>query len=238
MEESGTNKSYIMLWTFIHSDISIISKEFSSTLKQDIITLVKQDAIVIWFSGGSSYDPLYEDMKNIFIAFPLEVCKRLVFVFLDERIVRLDESESNYKTVYDGFFESLIKSGKYIHSQILHIDPFINDIAENYSDKVPHIDIALFGVGEDGHIASLFPHHQLLLSKKSSYIEINDSPKPPLRRITISPKMIEDTTSAYIVFIWQRKNQAYMNFIDPKIDIFFCPAKLILNAKKSNIFKY
>ncbi len=47
------------------------------------------------------------------------------------------------------------------------------------------LDAVLLGVGEDGHIASLFPRHAGL-SELSEVFPVYDSPKPPLRRLTVS----------------------------------------------------
>lgn len=47
------------------------------------------------------------------------------------------------------------------------------------------IDVCLIGMGEDGHIASLFPHHAGL-SELSDVFVVSDSPKPPPRRLTMS----------------------------------------------------
>ena len=48
------------------------------------------------------------------------------------------------------------------------------------------IDFALLGVGEDGHIASLFPNHASAMDVASAVITIADSPKPPPGRLSLS----------------------------------------------------
>ncbi|MBA3938506.1 MAG: 6-phosphogluconolactonase, partial [Planctomycetes bacterium] len=47
------------------------------------------------------------------------------------------------------------------------------------------LDACLVGIGEDGHLASLFPNHAGL-SELAEVFAIYDSPKPPLRRLTMS----------------------------------------------------
>ena len=47
------------------------------------------------------------------------------------------------------------------------------------------LDAVLLGVGEDGHIASLFPEHPGL-DELDAVIAVHDSPKPPPRRLTLS----------------------------------------------------
>ncbi|MFH1037719.1 MAG: 6-phosphogluconolactonase [PVC group bacterium] len=51
------------------------------------------------------------------------------------------------------------------------------------------LDACLLGVGEDGHIASLFPDHPAL-EREGPVVAVYDSPKPPPRRLTLSLPVI------------------------------------------------
>jgi 6-phosphogluconolactonase len=46
------------------------------------------------------------------------------------------------------------------------------------------VDVALVGVGEDGHVASLFPAHLALTENERWIVAVDDAPKPPPRRLT------------------------------------------------------
>lgn len=50
---------------------------------------------------------------------------------------------------------------------------------------VPEFDVVLLGVGPDGHIASLFPHHAGL-DAEGTTAAVHDSPKPPSDRVTLT----------------------------------------------------
>lgn len=51
------------------------------------------------------------------------------------------------------------------------------------------LDVCLVGIGEDGHLASLFPNHAGL-SELAEVFVISDSPKPPARRLTMGLPLI------------------------------------------------
>jgi 6-phosphogluconolactonase len=50
----------------------------------------------------------------------------------------------------------------------------------------PLFDLLLLGVGPDGHVASLFPHHPVLDDRSASAVVVHDSPKPPPTRLSMS----------------------------------------------------
>lgn len=72
------------------------------------------------------------------------------------------------------------------------------DIADDYEQQLvstfagmnaaryPTFDLILLGMGPDGHTCSLFPGHKLLTDSDRWIAEVEDSPKPPKRRITFT----------------------------------------------------
>ncbi len=135
--------------------------------------------------------------------------------------------------MYQKFFAPLLTKKLIRAEQIIPIDPEHPQPAQDYSQKVAKIDIALFGVGEDGHIASLFPGHALLSEPELNFLEILDSPKAPPHRITISTAMISQMALAIVFFIGAGKADAYQDFIDPKKVAAQLPAKLVQLAQES-----
>ncbi|MCB9631890.1 MAG: 6-phosphogluconolactonase [Sandaracinus sp.] len=60
------------------------------------------------------------------------------------------------------------------------------------------LDVTMLGLGEDGHVASLFPGHAWTLGN-ARVMTIDDSPKPPSRRLTLTRPFLS-TARTHVVF--------------------------------------
>ncbi len=62
---------------------------------------------------------------------------------------------------------------------------------------LPRFDVLMLGVGEDGHVASIFPDHPGYSSGTTS--AVFDSPKPPPTRITLTMPTIQSAREVWLV---------------------------------------
>jgi 6-phosphogluconolactonase len=51
---------------------------------------------------------------------------------------------------------------------------------------LPVFDVLMLGVGEDGHVASLFPGHPVTSNTQARVAAVADAPKPPPGRMTLT----------------------------------------------------
>jgi len=112
--------------------------------------------------------------------------------FCDERCVPPGDPDSNFTAVEQLLLAPLGAEQPRVH-RMAGEDPDPARAARDYASTLrfvlgspPVLDIALLGVGEDGHVASLFAGHPALLASDPTVLVEDDSPKPPPVRLTLS----------------------------------------------------
>ena len=110
----------------------------------------------IMLTGGRSAKFLYKSFHNLN---KNKEIKNIDFFLTDERHVLPESHESNQKLVEENFISGLDLSKK---SHFYTFDTNKDNhelICNSYESLLPKsIDLMILSMGEDGHIASLFPH--------------------------------------------------------------------------------
>ena len=73
-------------------------------------------------------------------------------------------------------------------------------------EKIDKFDIVLLSMGEDGHIASLFPNH--VYPEDQMIVVEHDSPKPPKERVSMSYKQLNRAHYIFKLIIGESKQKA------------------------------
>ncbi|WP_190823006.1 6-phosphogluconolactonase [Saccharopolyspora pogona] len=64
---------------------------------------------------------------------------------------------------------------------------------------VPHFDVLLLGVGEEGHTASLFPETPYVQESERTVVGVHDCPKPPPTRISLTLPAIKAASEVWLM---------------------------------------
>jgi 6-phosphogluconolactonase len=133
-------------------------------------------------SGGSAvkaYDllgPMLPDWRDVHLW------------YVDERVVPLDDEESNHRQATD-----------HLDAPDATWHPIAPELgaegaAVAYAQELDGttLDVSLNGMGPDGHTASLFPGFPQLTAE-GICVAVHDSPKPPPDRITLTLPKINDS---------------------------------------------
>ena len=175
-------------------------------------------------SGGTSVKGLLESLGN-----SGKIFSNVNAFMADERLVPPDSSESNFRQAEALFFSK----AQGIHAHAFGTNKGIEEYNRAFQAVTKGVpDIAVLGVGEDGHIASLFPHHEALESNENGFIAVHNAPKKPAERISLSPKAIASAREVLLLFASESKKEAFEKFSAEKVSAKDCPAKIALAAEK------
>lgn len=131
------------------------------------------------------------------------------FFWADERCVPPSDPESNFKMANELLFEPLKIVSEKIHrlrgedspdSAVKIAEAELFAVAPKNKDQQPMLDLIFLGMGEDGHIASLFPELSAKIMDISvPFLVVKNSPKPPPTRISLSYKTIFAAKNIWIL---------------------------------------
>jgi 6-phosphogluconolactonase len=146
------------------------------------------------------------------------------FFWADERCVPPADPESNFKMANELLLAPLKIPASQIH-RIRGEDPpqAAVKIAEEELRRVagkdagaPRLDLIFLGMGEDGHVASLFPGDtDATDSEKAVYRVVNNSPKPPPDRISLGYAAIAAAWQVWVLVSGAGKAPAFGESLKP-----------------------
>ena len=101
----------------------------------------------------------------------------------------------------DGRFGSDIHAAARAYAEVL------TENAESGA-PTPVFDVHLLGMGGEGHINSLFPHTAAVREADRMVVAVEDSPKPPPRRITLTLPAVRRSRQVWLVVSGEAKADA------------------------------
>jgi len=168
------------------------AEEVAAAAAKEISEALWKGARPLVLAGGTTPRRCYDLLSM------MEVERgRVSVLFGDERCVRPDHPESNYRMAREALLDRV--SPATVHRMPAELGP--DEGAEQYAHVVAALsplDFVTLGVGEDGHTASLFPGHPALKSQGLT-VGIHDSLKPPPERVTLTLPALRAARSVLIL---------------------------------------
>jgi len=223
----------------IHTDHALLFTELSTLLFENI-SQCSGEYVVIGLCGGRSIVGLLKTMAEKKDELAPEQWARLQFFMVDERLVGLDDEYSNFKQVNELFLAEAVSSGLLREDQIhpFYFDSSVEDkgLAAYQEEFVAYggrFDIVFLGVGEDAHVAALFPNGVWTKEESQYFLSFDDSPKPPSGRMSSSPNLVRQASLVVALFIGEGKKDALLRYRDSSLSLEDCPVKLIDQVQHS-----
>jgi 6-phosphogluconolactonase len=188
-------------WLIFDDEMSL-----SKALAQEVLNIAKKsifekDCFSIVLTGGQSVLNLYKILSKSDSNWE----KWHIYIG-DERCVPMRHKDRNDQVINEIWLDNSTISKNNIH--FIQAELGLIEAQKEYEKvlkKIDKFDVVLLSVGEDGHVASLFPNHSYP-DNKMVVIESN-SPKSPKQRLSMSYKQLNKSNYIFKLLIGKSKQQ-------------------------------
>jgi len=177
-------------------------------------TLSSQDLFSLMLSGGSTPRAVYTLLGSKAFAPQIDWAKVHIF-WGDERCVPPDHSDSNYCMARETLLERVPLPGSNVHRICGELAPEVaalhyeGELVAFFGERSgePRFDLIMLGMGDDGHIASLFPGSPALEEKSRLVSAVkHDQPPPPLiDRVSVTLPLINAARQVMLIITGEAK---------------------------------
>jgi 6-phosphogluconolactonase len=139
----------------------------------------------------------------------------------DERYVSESDDERNDKQARAALLDHIEIPSSHVHTMPASDGEFGNDLAAaalayeqvlaanaDPGQAVPNFDVHLLGMGPEGHVNSLFPDTEAVRETTRMVVAVDDSPKPPPRRITLTLPAVQRSREVWLIVSGETKADA------------------------------
>jgi 6-phosphogluconolactonase len=204
--QNSFNQNQMTRWHLFKSQNDINQAALQAILDVASRAIANHGSFSIVLAGGST-------PKNIYALLAKQNADWANwYVFInDDRCLPTDHDERNSKMVQAVWLNHVTIPKNQFYAIPAELGPI--DGAKAYNKTLANVgtfDLVLFGLGEDGHTASLFPGHQV--DNSADVVPVFDSPKPPAERVTMSQNRLNNTQEAIFLVTGKGKQVAVDNW--------------------------
>jgi 6-phosphogluconolactonase len=142
------------------------------------------------------------------------------FFWADERCVPPTDTQSNFKLADELLLQPLGIPMERIHRLRGEDEPLtaahaaeaeLRTACRDAQDGQPVLDLVFLGMGEDGHVASLFPREPEAMTRDAAvYRAVFNSPKPPPTRLTLGYRALAAAREVWVLASGKGKEAALL----------------------------
>ncbi len=182
-----------------------LAKAVADAVEEAARVAIQQHGVFHWaLAGGTTPKLCYELLRDRDIDWT-----KVHVWFGDERCLPVGDGERNDVMADKALFNHIVIAEKQIHR--IPAEQGAIAAAKAYSlalSAIPHLDLVLLGMGEDGHTASLFPHNPALLLNDLA-VPVFDAPKPPPERVSMGYSALKAASKRIMMVAGSGKKDAF-----------------------------
>lgn len=210
-----TADSRVVIETFPDTDALVAAAGDRLAVAIEAAVEARGRALVVLTGGGAGIGLLTRLRAD-----PVDFSRVHLF-WGDDRFVAADDAERNEKQAREALLDHVNIPAGNIHAMAPSDGAYGDDLsaaAAGYARTLadlaedglatPRFDVHLLGMGGEGHINSLFPHTAAVRETTRAVIGVEDSPKPPPRRITLTLPAIRNSREVWLVVSGEAKADA------------------------------
>lgn len=176
----------------------------------------KQGDVNICLTGGDTANAMYEVFADLAATSDIDAT-RMHFWWGDERFVPATDPARNSLQAIERLARTIPINSAHIHMMAAQDGrKDSHESASVYESELgnTHFDITLMGLGTDGHCASIFQDHPSFEPTNRLVIGVEDSPKPPSERITLTFNALNRSTHVWFLATGRQKAKALAAVLD------------------------
>ncbi len=202
------------------------SVELAETAAKDWLNLIpgSPSAHLVALAGGRIASTFFDAVTEHAVASDVSF-DHVHFFWSDERCVPPDHRDSNFRIAYKELLGPLGICQDRIHrikgelkpaQAVTEANTAIGLVAPANSSGLPVLDLVFLGMGEDGHVASLFPNAPAsVIESEAPYLAVRSSSKPPPLRISLSYAAIAAARQVWVLVAGAGKEEVFLQSLRP-----------------------
>lgn len=166
---------------FVHDDMDGLSAAVAQRIADLAAQAIAARGVFhVALAGGETPRRCYEKLRDLTIDWV-----RVQVYFGDERCLPSGDAQRNDQMAFDTLLKHVAIPPGNIH--VIPAELGAREAAACYAAvlaDIERLDLALLGMGEDGHTASLFPDNPAAAST-APVVPVFNAPKPPAERVSL-----------------------------------------------------
>lgn len=186
-----------------------LAEALAESVAEDLRAAIRErNQASLVLSGGSTPVLFLEALSRQLVPW-----HKVAITLTDERWVSPDDEASNERLIRRKLLQGDAADARFVPLKTAAASPEEGaaEVESRLATLTRPFDVVVLGMGEDGHIASLFPHHPALLpaaAKERNLCQpVTLASGPP--RLTLSLRTLLDSRRIILLFTGEKKWQTY-----------------------------